>query len=140
MAIARSGVLVEKIDGTDYPLRLRNAEIERFEDQFDFGIFELWDQIMGRGRPPKAGHVRDLVALALVGAGMSDLAADKLIASLGPDHNFALRAVAQRVLGAAFFPIVLRDKGKKKQGGSPPAEPSASPDGTHATASEISAG
>ncbi|SDE98645.1 Phage tail tube protein, GTA-gp10, partial [Salipiger thiooxidans] len=99
-------------------LLLRNREIERFEAQYDVGIFELWDQLFGRGgRAPQARHIRDLVALALVGGGMSDRAAEDLVAELPPSENMRLRQIAQRVLGVAFIPAVLGE-GKKKVDGS----------------------
>lgn len=119
MAIAKSGVYEEEVGGARRRLLLRNGEIERFEAQHNVGIFELWDQLFGRGeRGPQARHIRDLVALALVGGGMSDLAADELVASLPPSENMNLRQIAQRVLGVAFIPAVL-DGNKKKVGGSP---------------------
>ena len=118
MSIARSGVYEEKVGGDFRRLVLRNGEIERFEEQHDLGIFEVWDQLFGRGeRGPQARHVRDLIALALVGGGMSDRAADELVASLPPSENLVLRETAKRVLGVTFLPAVL-DQSKKKEAGS----------------------
>lgn len=109
----------EAIGGARRRLLLRNGEIERFEVQHaPFGIFSLWDQLFGRGDPPQVRHVRDLVALGLVGGGMSDRDADDLIASLGPAENLALRATAQRLLGVTFLPAVLKPATKKKEAGS----------------------
>lgn len=123
MAIAGSGAYEEELGGIRRRLVLRNGEIERFEGQHDFGIFALWDQLSGRGRAPQARHVRDLVALALVGGGMSDRAADDLIASLPPSENFRLRDIAWRALGVAFIPAVLTEDEKKNGDGSPGASP-----------------
>lgn len=116
MAIAGTGAYEEEIGGLSRRLLLRNGEIERFEIQLDLGIFGLWDQLFGRGAAPQARHVRDLVALALVGGGMSDRAADELIASLPPSENLRLRGIAARVLGVTFIPAVL-DEDKKKAAG-----------------------
>lgn len=127
MAIAKSGSYEEEVGGKRRRLVLRNGEIERFEAQHDLGIFEFWDQLFGRGpRGPQARHVRDLVALALVGGGMSDRAADELIGDLPPSENMQLRQIAQRVLGVAFIPAVL-DPDKKKEAGSPEAASGSKP-------------
>lgn len=119
MAISGTGAYEEEIGGATRRLCLRNAEIERFEIQYaPFGIFELWDQLFGRGSQPQARHVRDIVALGLVGGGMSDRAADDLIGSLPPSENLRLRAIAQRLLGVTFIPDVLTEAQKKKDRGS----------------------
>lgn len=110
----------EEVGGQVRRLALRNGEIERFEAQYTpFGVFELWDQLTGRRNPPQARHVRDLVALALVGGGMSDRAADELVASLPPSQNFALRGIAFRALGTAFLPVEAEDA-KKPDGSHSP--------------------
>lgn len=117
MAVAQTGGYEEEIGGTRRRLCLRNAEIDRFEVQYaPFGIFALWDQMFGRGDPPQVRHVRDIVALGLIGGGMSDRAADDLIASLPPSENIALRQVAQRLLGVTFLPAVLTPAKKKGRG------------------------
>ena len=70
----------EEIGGIRRRLLLRNGEIERFESQYSpFGIFELFDQLMGRGSPPQVRQIRDLIALGLVSGGMTERAADDLI-------------------------------------------------------------
>lgn len=119
MSIARTGAYEEEIGGIRRRLCLRNGEIERFEAQYaPFGIFELWDQLFGRGPAPQVRHVRDLVALGLVGGGMSDRAADDLVAALPPSENLALRQIAQRLLGVTFVPGVLDVPPKKSAAGS----------------------
>lgn len=111
--IAQTGGYEEEIGGTRRRLLLRNGEIERFEVQYaPFGIFGLWDQLFGRGDAPQVRHIRDLVALGLVGGGMTDRAADELIASLPPSENLALRQIAQRLLGVTFLPVVMEAKKK----------------------------
>lgn len=136
-------VFEEAIGGADRRLLLRNGEIERFEVQHaPLGIFELFDQLMGRGAP-QARHVRDIVALGLVGGGMSDRAADALIDGLTPAENIALRDIAKRLVGVTFFPAILEDAakpGKKKQAGSrAKRQPSRSPTGTSDRGSKTSA-
>lgn len=129
----------EEIGGKVRHLRLRNGEIERFEAQYaPFGIFELWDQLAGRRAPPQARHVRDLVALALVGGGMSDRAADELVAALPPTENFRLRGIAFRTLGLAFFPVEAEPA--KKPDGSPNPDSSDPPVTTPEPVSETSSG
>jgi hypothetical protein len=117
MAIAAAaplGGISAEIDGRSRPLLLRNGEIERFEVQHKLGIFAMLDQLVGRGEHPQARHVRDLVALGLVGGGMSDREADALIASLPAHQNLALRTIASDLVMTAFMP----PKPQKKRAGS----------------------
>lgn len=100
---APRGGLAEKLAGTRRILILTNAEIERFEDRHR-GIFSLWDGFYSRGPKPNNREVRDLVALGLIGAGVSDEVADALVADLGPDHNLVLYQMAQALVGVAFEP------------------------------------
>ncbi|GAB5431088.1 gene transfer agent family protein [Rhodobacteraceae bacterium R_SAG7] len=102
-AKAPRGGLAEQLAGSSRPLILRNAEIERFEDQHR-GIFDVWDGFFGRSTKPTSREVRDMVALGLVGGGMADVAADTLLAGLGPDENLFLYQIAQALLGVAFMP------------------------------------
>ena len=97
------GGLAEQLGTARCALMLTNAEIERFEDKHT-GIFEILDGFFGRAHKPTARQVRDLVALGLVGAGMTGKAADDLVAGLGPDHNQHLYLVAQGLIGVAFMP------------------------------------
>jgi hypothetical protein len=152
MAISGSAPhITEQIGGESRRLLIRNGEIERFEAQHaakivdgveytGTGIFELFDQLFGRGAAPQVRHVRDLIALGLVGGGMSDRAADALIAALPPSENAHLRLVAQRLLGVTFLPAVLEQSRKKRRAGSrggAASQPQA--DTTPAPASETSA-
>lgn len=119
MAIAQTGVYEEEIGGKPRRLLLTQAQIDRFEVQYaPMGIFELFDRLFGRGQAPQSRHVRDLVALGLVGGGMSDRAADDLIASLPPSQNLALRMIAQRLIGLTFIPDALDAKQEKPEAGS----------------------
>lgn len=141
MAVAASGIYEEMIGGERRRLLLRNGEIERFEVQYaPFGIFELWDQLFGRAAPPQARHCRDLIALGLVGGGMSDRAADDLVAGLPPSENLALRGVAQRLLGVTFLPDVLASGVKKNGAGSRRRKSAAPRDTTPEQESKTSAG
>jgi hypothetical protein len=122
--------LEESIGGELRRLVLRNGEIERFEAQYSpLGVFELFDRLYGRGPAPEVRHVRDLIALGLVGGGMSSSAADALIASLPPSENMALREIAQRLIGVTFMPAILKPmvSGKKRKGGSRTSRASAPP-------------
>lgn len=119
MAVAGGAGHRETIAGVEYRLVLRNAEIERFEVQYaPFGIFTLFDQLFGRGDAPQARHVRDIIALGLIGGGMGDKAADALVESWGPEQNMVLRFAAQRLLGVTFMPAVLAAPAKKAPAGS----------------------
>lgn len=122
MSIVKTGAYEELIGGVSRRLVLRNGEIERFEIQYaPFGIFTLFDQLIGRGDPPQVRHVRDLLALALVGGGMSDREADDLIAGLPPSENIALRGTAQRLIGITFMPSAVDGRKKKEAGSRQPA-------------------
>lgn len=100
---APRGGLAETLAGAPRVLILRNAEIERFEDRH-IGIFATWDGFVGRAPKPNSTQVRDLVALGLVGGGMADADADRLVAGLGPDQLPRLYAIAQALVGVAFTP------------------------------------
>jgi len=132
-------VLEETIGGKPCRLLLRNGEIERFEAQYSIGVFELFDQLFGRGSAPQVRHVRDLIALGLVGGGMTSKAADDFVSGLPPSENLALRATAQRLLGVTFIPAVLDEaSGKKRAAGSRKRKASQPSDTTPATKSETS--
>lgn len=106
MSILSTAAHVEEFGGQQRKLLVTNREIERFEMQHG-GIFDFWDQLFGHQPGLKAVHVRDLVALALVGGGMPDASAEAAVAALGPDQNTRLRQIAQRALGLAYFPEAL---------------------------------
>ena len=111
-ARAPDGGIVAQIGGQSRPLILTNAEIERFEVQHaPVGIFEIMSQMIGKGFP-QARHCRDIVALGLVGAGMPDMQADKLLADMPPRDLLQIRGLAQELLFAAFAPA----QSKKKDG------------------------
>ena len=112
-AEAQRGGIVETIGGASYSFRLRNREIERFEDKHR-GIFELWDGFFGRGKKPTSTEVRDIIALGLVGGGMKDAEADAVISKCTPEDLMRLFQIAQAVLGVAFMPDVGDEKVKKK--------------------------
>lgn len=103
-----SPTLREELAGEVRPLLLRNSEIERFEKQYDpFGVFALFSQLVQETGEPQVRHVRDLVALGLIGGGMEDREADALVASLPPGQNVALKALARRLLVVTFLPDIL---------------------------------
>lgn len=120
MAISkpRAGAEYEEIiAGEPRSVLLRNDEIERFEIQHEpFGIYEFWDRMMGRGLAVQNRHVRDIIALALVGGGMRDRQADDLVRGIPPSENLALLATAKRIVGVTFMPDVLNVPEKKRAG------------------------
>ena len=113
-ADAPRGGVVEEIDGVTYTFLLRNREIERFEDKHR-GIFEVWDGFFDRGTKPNSKEIKDLIALALVGGGMKDPDADRLVEASGPANLMRYYQVAQAILGVAFMPDVLDDAKVKKK-------------------------
>lgn len=114
-AEAPQGGIVESLGNESRPLVLRNGEIERFERQHGVGIFSMLNQLLGKDGEPQARHCRDLVALGLVGGGLNDKSADKIVDDMPPSENHRLRAIAQDLVFAAFIPI---DVDKKKAGDS----------------------
>ena len=112
-AKAQRGGIVETIGDASYSFKLRNREIERFEDQHR-GIFALWEGFFGRGTKPNSKEVRDILALGLVGGGMKDAEADVVISKCTPEDLMRLFQIAQAVLGVAFMPDVGDEKVKKK--------------------------
>lgn len=112
-AEAPRGGVVEYIGNASYTFVLRNREIERFEDKHR-GIFDLWEGFFERGKKPTSTELRDLLALGLVGGGMKDADADKVISECTPADFMRLYAIAQAVLGVAFMPDVT-DEGTKKK-------------------------
>ncbi|WP_286780201.1 GTA-gp10 family protein [Sulfitobacter sp. UBA4523] len=116
------GGTLEQLGGESRPLILRNGEIERFERQHGLGIFAMLDQLLGKGEP-QARHCRDLVALGLVGGGLNDKTADKLVDDMPPSENHKIRAMAQDLLLAAFLPPEDKKKADDLVGSSAPSAP-----------------
>ena len=113
-AEAQRGGIVESIGDATYSFKLRNREIERFEDKHR-GVFDLWDGFFSRGNKPTSKEVRDLVALGLVGGGMKDAQADAIIDGCDPEDLMRLYQIAQATLGVAFMPDVGEEKEVKKK-------------------------
>ena len=137
-AKAPAGGVAADIGGRSRPLVLRNAEIERFEAHYDVGLFDILHGFLGRGSAPQVRHVRDLVALGLIGGGMTDSAADALIGGLPPSENTALRIVAHDLVLMAFVPPVRGEEKKSDLDGSAPISTTESGDGTFPPASATS--
>lgn len=112
-AEAPRGGVVEYIGDTLYVFLLRNREIERFEDKHR-GIFDFWEGMFGRGTKPTSTEVRNLLALGLVGGGMKDAEADRVISKATPADLLRLYQIAQAVLGVAFMPDTVEEASKKK--------------------------
>lgn len=117
------GGISAQLGKKSFPLVLRNGEIERFEEHRNVGVFEVLDQILQN--KAKATYCRDLVALGLVGAGMADVRADKVLDDLPPHANLALRGIARDLVFAAFADP--EPKKKDVEDGSP-ENPSETPD------------
>lgn len=136
------GGIIAELGGKSRPLLLRNGEIERFEELHGVGIFAILDQMtVGRGVTVQARHVRDLVALGLVGGGLPDRAADNIVSSLPPAENIPLRRIALDLILVAFTPETPQKKSatdgssKKRRvkataGTSPSASGTSSPSGS----------
>ena len=113
-AEAPRGGVVDQIDGVTYTMILRNREIERFEDKHR-GIFELWNGFYDDGKKPSSREVRDLVALSLVGGGLSDIKADKSVEDAGPEALLKFYQLAQSIVGVAFMPDIFDEPEVKKK-------------------------
>jgi len=113
-AEAPRGGVVDQIGGVTYTLILRNGQIERFEDKHR-GIFELWDGFFDRGVKPTSTEVKDIVALALVGGGLTDTKADRVVSEGGTENLLHFYQLAQAILGVAFMPDVFDDPVVKKK-------------------------
>lgn len=123
-AKAPDGGIVAELGGKSRPLLLRNGEIERFEAQHaPLGIFQFLYQLLGqvdqvtqRREYPTATHCRDIVALGLVGGGLTDMEADAVVGGLTPRDLIQVRTVARDLVMAAFAP--KEDKKKDGKAGS----------------------
>jgi len=113
-ADAPRGGVVDEIDGVTHTMILRNREIERFEDKHR-GIFQLWDAFFDRAEKPTSKEVKDILALALVGGGMHDHLADKIVEGAGPEYLLKFYQLAQSVVGVAFMPDVFDESAAKKK-------------------------
>ena len=113
-AEAPRGGVAEYLGGTSYTFKLRNREIERFEDKHR-GIFDLWEGFFERGKKPNSKEIRDILALGLVGGGMKDHEADEVIAKAGPSDLMRMYQIAQAVIGIAFMPDMADEAEVKKK-------------------------
>ncbi|KZY05272.1 MULTISPECIES: GTA-gp10 family protein [unclassified Sulfitobacter] len=109
-ASAPAGGTIEQLGGESRPLVLRNGEIERFERQHNIGFFTVVESLFGKGDAPQVRHCRDLIALGLVGGGLPDRTADKIVDDLPPHENPRIRSMAMDLVGA----IYLSEEDKKK--------------------------
>lgn len=130
------GGIVAELGGKSRPLILRNEEIERFETQHSLGIFAMLDRLFGKAEAPQARHIRDLVALGLVGGGMPERAADQLVSAMPPSDNHKLRQVASDLVLMAFVPEAPEKK--SAEAGSSPKRPAKATSGTRKRASSKS--
>jgi hypothetical protein len=112
-----------ELGGETRSFLLRQGEIERFERQHKLGIFALFNQVMAH--EALSIHVRDIVALGLVGAGMTDKSADALIGGLPAHENMGLQVLATQILMAAFVDPAEVKKNAEDGSLSDPTSPTA---------------
>ena len=112
-ADALRGGVVDDIGGATYTFLLSNCEIQRFEDKHK-AIFEIWDGFFDHSKKSTSKEVKDLIALALVGGGMKDPDADRLVESSGPANLMRYYQIVQAVPAVAFMPDALEDTAVKK--------------------------
>ena len=79
------------------------------------GVTLYLDGFFGRGTKPTSTEVKDLLALGLVGGGMKDVDADRVIANCSPADLMRIYQIAQAVLGVAFMPEVGEATDVKKK-------------------------
>ncbi|MEM8822037.1 MAG: GTA-gp10 family protein [Pseudomonadota bacterium] len=104
------GGITAEIAGETRRLVLRNREIERFEERHaPIGLFDVMNRLISPEHQPTVQQCRDLTTLGLIGGGMSDAAADQLVAGVAPSKNVQLRTVAVRLVMAAFAPAPGED-------------------------------
>lgn len=109
------GGIVEDIGGVSRSLVLRIGEIERFEDMHR-SIYAVRNGMFRGGNEPTSKETRDLVALGLVGGGLKDAEADKIVGDLVAESGLEIiELIAVGLIGVAFAPEV-GDKVKKEQG------------------------
>lgn len=112
------GGIVEEIGGASRSLVLRIDEVERFEDMHR-SIYAVRNGMFRGGNEPTSKEVRDLIALGLVGGGLKDAEADKIVGEFLTESGLGpLELIAQGLVGVAFAPEV-GDKLKKEQGENP---------------------
>ncbi|MCF6304410.1 MAG: gene transfer agent family protein [Rhodobacteraceae bacterium] len=99
------GGIAEKLGDATFPMVLDLGAIERFEAKHG-SIFALWDGTFRDVNPPTSAAVRDIVALGLVGGGLTDKEADAVVDGLGPAGLNLLRLIVAGLLGAAFEPEI----------------------------------
>ena len=122
---APRGGVVESVAGGDRVLMLRLGEIERFEDKH-YGVFTLYDRLMGNLDPkPTAGEVRDLIALGLVGGGLSEKESATIMGAVTPADLWGLYATAINLLGVALFPDVVDAPPPSEEGADAEKKPEA---------------
>ena len=112
-AEAPRGGVVEYLNDVSYTFLLRNREIERFEDKHR-GVFDLWSGFFEGGKKPTSTEIKDILALGLVGAGLKDHEADRIINNLQPSDLLRMYQIAQAVIGVAFMPEVGEEAAAKE--------------------------
>ena len=118
-AEAPRGAILETLGGAERVLMLRLGEIERWEDKHG-GVYDLADKLLGAAKPkPRSREMLDLVALGLVGGGMTDADADAIVESMGVADTLRAFQIARDLLAVALYPDIvdapdMDDEGEKK--------------------------
>ena len=84
-------------------------------------IYEFSDGYFRDGKRGGVSEVMDIVALGLVGAGMTDKEADAVVRSVGTKGLQRLEMIAIGLLGAALIDDAPEDSKKKEPGSEQPA-------------------
>ncbi|MCY4129024.1 MAG: GTA-gp10 family protein [Gammaproteobacteria bacterium] len=119
------GACSAQLGGQSRVLKIRLAEIERFEDRHARGFYDFFDGLRGESFRPTVGQIRDLIALALVGGGMKDEEADAVMREEGPEKMIPHLHIAESIMMATLIPkkeerdLLDPDAGGDKPGGPP---------------------
>jgi hypothetical protein len=119
-AEAVEGGIVEQIGGASYPLVLRIGELIRFEKKHR-SIYDFSDGYFRDGKRGGVSEVMDIIALGLVGGGMTDKEADAVVNSVGTKGLQRLEMIAMGLLGAALIEDTPEDDKKKELESEQPA-------------------
>lgn len=128
---ADRGEILEELWGRERLLRLRMGELERLEEICARGVYGLLQAFVATDsrQDVTLREVRTIVALGLVGGGMSEAAADRQVQKAQPSDAVRLRIVAQAVLTAALLPEDPEDAPRPFSGPDAGAEKTASTSG-----------
>lgn len=108
LAQAPIGGITADLGGETRPLNLLQGGIERFERQHKHGIYRLFLEVSSG--TALSYHCRDVVALGLVGGGMTDKQADDLMQTLRSQDIIQIQSITIELLRAAFVDMEAEKK------------------------------